>query len=102
MCQPRSKQSAFSSRPNWDSPTPSPAGECVPPPFGSGRCTHSLGGEGVGGPNSDEGTDNVLLEVGIQYMYFEVSTVAGRCTEVEFINVHFVEVYGHNFESYQT
>ncbi len=23
----------FSSRPNWDSPTPSPAGECVPPPL---------------------------------------------------------------------
>ena len=26
----------------------------------------------------------------------------GRCTEAEFINIHFVEVYGHNFESYQT
>ena len=28
--------SIFSSRRNWDSPNPSPAGECVPPPFGSG------------------------------------------------------------------
>ncbi len=37
----QSRQSAklFSSRRNWDSPTPSPAGECAPPPF----CT---GGEG--------------------------------------------------------
>jgi hypothetical protein len=26
----------FSSRPNWDSPTSSPAGEYAPPPFGSG------------------------------------------------------------------
>jgi hypothetical protein len=69
---------------------------------GGGGGTHSLGGEWVRSPNSGEGTDTVLLEVGIQYMYFEVSTVVGRCTEVEFINVHFVEVYGHNFESYQT
>jgi hypothetical protein len=38
----------------------------VPPPpsrpFGSGGGgTQSLAGEGVGGPNSDEGTDTVLL-----------------------------------------
>ncbi len=33
----------FSSRRNWDSPNPSPAGECVPPPFGSGGgAAHSL------------------------------------------------------------
>jgi hypothetical protein len=32
--QPQSRQSAklFSSRRNWDSPNPSPAGECAPPP----------------------------------------------------------------------
>jgi hypothetical protein len=36
--------SFFSSRRNWDSPNPSPAGECVPPLFGSvGRGT--LAGE---------------------------------------------------------
>ncbi len=41
------------SRPNGDQPpTPLPAGECVPPLFGSGRDTPA--GEGVGGPNSDE------------------------------------------------
>jgi hypothetical protein len=32
----------FYSRRNWDSPTPSPAGECVSPPLGA----HSLVGEG--------------------------------------------------------
>ena len=42
--------SFFSSLPNWDSPTPSPASECVPPPFGwggGGGYTHSLAGQGV-------------------------------------------------------
>jgi hypothetical protein len=43
-------------------PTPSPAGECAPPPpFGSEGGTQSLAGERVGGPNSDEGTDTVVL-----------------------------------------
>ncbi len=53
---PKCRQSArlFSSCPNWDSPTPSPAAECVLPSFGSG---------GVGGHNSDEGTDTVVLMV---------------------------------------
>ncbi len=46
----------FSSRSNWDPQTPSPTGEGVPP-FGSGgEVTHSIAGEGGGGPNSDEGT----------------------------------------------
>jgi hypothetical protein len=54
----------FSSRPNW-------TGECVPP--GSGEGTHSLGDRGIGGPNSEEGTDTVVLEV---YMYFvEISNL---------------------------
>ncbi len=52
--------SSFSSRWNLDSPTPSPAGECLVPGGGA----HSLGGEGGlecgesgwGGPNSYEGT----------------------------------------------
>ncbi len=44
--------SFFSSRRNWDSPTPSPAGECAPPPLGKRRW---------GGPNSDEGTYTVVL-----------------------------------------
>jgi hypothetical protein len=54
----------FSSRPNWDSHTPSPAGECVfPPIWFRGRGTRSLAGEGVEGPNSDEGTDALGIYV---------------------------------------
>ena len=41
------------------SPTPSVAGECS----GPGGGTHSLAGEGVGGPNSDEGRDAVVLYI---------------------------------------
>jgi hypothetical protein len=60
----------FSSRPNWDSPSPS--GESVPPPFGSGGEVYTLAeGRGGGGPSSDEGTDTVVL---YEYMYFVVST----------------------------
>jgi hypothetical protein len=51
----------FSSRPNRESPTPSTAGEYVPSSFGSVGDTHSLAGEGVGGPNSDKGTDCYLM-----------------------------------------
>jgi hypothetical protein len=47
----------FSSRLNWDYPTPSPTGECVPPsqagecvPLWLGWGTHSLAEEGVGVP----------------------------------------------------
>jgi hypothetical protein len=41
--------SFFSSRRNWDSPNPSPAGECsAPPPFGSGG-RGTLAGERGGG-----------------------------------------------------
>ncbi len=38
--------SFFSSRRNWDSPNPSPAGECVPPLLGGGA--NSLAREGLG------------------------------------------------------
>jgi hypothetical protein len=34
---------------NIDPPSPSPPGECVPPAFGAGGRTHSLGGEEGGG-----------------------------------------------------
>jgi hypothetical protein len=41
--------SFFSSRPIWDSPTNSPAGDCGPPPVGlGGGGAHSLAGEGEG------------------------------------------------------
>ncbi len=63
----------FSSSPNWDCPTPSPAGECVPP--GSEEDTHSLAEEGWGVPNSDEGTDTLAL-----YMYFVVKTIVFACS----------------------
>jgi hypothetical protein len=48
--QPQSRESAkrFSSRWNWDSPTPLAAGECAPPPFGTGGRAHSLAAKGVG------------------------------------------------------
>jgi hypothetical protein len=44
-------------------PTPPPHPQASVSPFGSGGGTHSLGGEGLEGPNSDEGTDTVLLYV---------------------------------------
>ncbi len=68
---PQSRQSAklFSSRRNWDSPNPSPAGECDPPPGFGGRGTLA-GARGVGTweiPNSDDRTYTVVLFI---YMYF--------------------------------
>jgi hypothetical protein len=48
----------FSSRPIWDSPTPTRRRVCTPP-LVRGRHTR-LRGEGVGGPNSDEGTSTVV------------------------------------------
>jgi hypothetical protein len=52
----------FSSRQKWHFSTPSPTGECVPPSFGSGREVHTrLRERAWGGPNSDEGTDPVVL-----------------------------------------
>ncbi len=57
--------SFFSSRPNWDSPTPSHAGEGGPPHFGSGGGGgggHTrLRERGWGSPNQDEGTDTMVL-----------------------------------------
>ncbi len=41
-------------------PTPSPVGECVSPPLVPGGGTHSLGARG---PNSEEGTDTLVLLV---------------------------------------
>ncbi len=52
----------FSSRPNLDPPPPhpSPADKCIPSPLIPGGDTHARG-RGDGGPNSDEGTDTVVL-----------------------------------------
>jgi hypothetical protein len=86
----------FSSRPNWDPLTLSPAGECVPLPFGSGWGIQSLAGEGVGGSSSDEGRHcgtQGICDVGYRGFFFlsknstiwrnrqvglEISTIAGH------------------------
>ncbi len=64
----------FSSRQNWDSPNPSPAGECAPPRFwGEGHtCWRERGWES---PNSDEGTYTVVLFI---YTYFWDLTIRTR------------------------
>ncbi len=50
----------FASRPNWDPPYPLTRRRvCTPLWFREG--THSLVRVGMGGPNSDQGTDNVAL-----------------------------------------
>jgi hypothetical protein len=65
----QSRQSAkrFSSRWNWDSPTPLAAGECAPPPYGRGGGQTRLRLKGWGSPNSNEGTYTVVLYI---YKYF--------------------------------
>ncbi len=68
--RPQSRQSAkfFLRCRNWDSPNPSPAGECAPPPSGSGGEGHTRWRErGWESPNSDEGTYTVVLFI---YTYF--------------------------------
>jgi hypothetical protein len=46
----------FSSRPNWDSPTPSPPDECAAPPgFRGSDTVQSLAGESVGGSQFGRG-----------------------------------------------
>jgi hypothetical protein len=46
--QRRQSAKRFSSRWNWDSPTPLAAGDCASPPFGTGGRAHSLAAKGVG------------------------------------------------------
>jgi hypothetical protein len=55
MIRAQSRQSAkrFSSRWNWDSPTPLAAGECAPPPFGPGG--GGLAAKGVGESQFQQG-----------------------------------------------
>jgi hypothetical protein len=59
--------SFFSSRRNWDSPNPSPAGECAPPPPVLGEGHTRWRERGWESPNSDEGTYTVVL---FTYTYF--------------------------------
>jgi hypothetical protein len=70
---PQSRQSAklFSSRRNLDSPNPSPACECAPPPLWFRVEGHTRWRErGWESPNSDEGTYTVVLCI---YVYFFIS-----------------------------
>jgi len=65
--------SFFSSRRNWDFPTPYPQASVPTPPFGWGAGWHTrLRERGWGNPNSDEGTYTVVLRI---YKYFVVPTV---------------------------
>jgi hypothetical protein len=62
--------SFLSSHPNWVPPTPITCmGVLRLPPFVSRGGTHSFAGEGVGGPNSDNGTHTLVL-----YVYYNPST----------------------------
>ncbi len=68
LSQSRQSAKLFSSRRHWDSPNPSPAGECPPPPTlwfrGEG---HNRYWERVLGESHDEGTYTVVLFI---YVYF--------------------------------
>jgi hypothetical protein len=67
--------SFFSSRRNWDSPTPSPAGECAPSPWSGGRGHIRWRVRGWESPNSDEGTYTVVLYI---YKYFMVHGILDK------------------------
>jgi hypothetical protein len=76
---PQSRQSAkrFSSRWNWDSPTPLAAGQCAPPPHplvrGGGHTRLRL--KGWGSHNSNKGTYTVVLYI---YKYSVYHTQEGQ------------------------
>ncbi len=61
--------SFFSSRRNWDAPTPSSVGECVPPPPVLGEGHSRWRERGWESPNSGERTYTVVLFI---YTYFVV------------------------------
>jgi hypothetical protein len=65
--------SFFFSRRNWDSPTPTAAGECSPLPLVGGGHTR-LRERGWGSPISDEGTYTVVLCI---YKYFVAPFMSG-------------------------
>ncbi len=71
ICIPQSRQSSELGPHH----IPSPAGECVPFPFGSGGGTHSLTVEGVGGPNSEEGANTACGTLVVYVLYFVLHTV---------------------------
>jgi hypothetical protein len=88
---PQSRQSVsfFSSRRKWDSPNPSPAGECaLPPPPGSGGRGTLAGERGVGRVSIPTRghtlwyslyTVNVLCERTVGYLYKHISGLSSVC-----------------------
>ena len=62
-----------------DPPPPTPQTKVAPPlaPRTQVGGTHSLPGEGVGGPYSDEGTESLVL-----YVYYNPFTVNIRETKI--------------------
>ncbi len=86
--RPQSRQSAkrFSSRWNWDSPTPLAAGECVPPhPLVRGGGHTHLRLKGWGSPNSNQGTYTVVLYI---YKYFVIPTIVSISPSISSIPAH--------------
>ncbi len=79
--------SFFSSRQNWDSPNPSPAGERAPPP-------HLVLG-GWERPNSDEGTYTVVLFIYTYFVELGYSIVVGFLCRVSL--VHFLQCHAEQF-----
>ncbi len=75
LSQSRQSAKRFSSRRNWDSPTPLAAGKCAPPPFGTGGGHTGLRLKGWGSPNSNEGTFTVVLYI---YKYFEAAIITAN------------------------
>ena len=53
-------------------PNPSPPGECVPPAFGAGGRTHSLGEEGGGVSIVRKTPDTALYSVYVSTLCFKV------------------------------
>ncbi len=87
--------SFFSSRRNWDSPTPLAAGECAPHPLVRGGGHTCLLERGWWSPNSDEGIYTVVIYI---YEYFVVEKIFRENMYViidEFDNfeVHFYKNY---------
>ncbi len=62
--------SLFSSRGNWDSPNPSPAGKCAPLPPVLGGGAHSLAREGLGESQFRRGENKLSTLVLVIYTYF--------------------------------
>jgi len=72
--------SFFSSRRNWDSPNPPPAGECVPHPLIPGEGAYSLAREGVGESQFQRGDiqHKVVLFRNMYFVLLIIPSAFGR------------------------